>query len=107
MEATPAVPPEVEKQFAASQPTLVEKDGPVAKPKKLSELDKLKLENVSLKLMAIGQQFEKLSTERTRFSQAFDDLRKECLDRYGVDVTTTRIDDEGTFCGPLAPPQRA
>jgi hypothetical protein len=72
-----------------------------AKPIKLSELDRLKLENVSLKLMNIGQQFEKLTEERARCSRQFDDLRKEYRERYGVDVATTRIDADGSFAGIL------
>jgi hypothetical protein len=77
------------------------------KPTKLTEVDRLRLENTSLKLMNIGVQFEKLSQERLRFSKQFDDLRKECLERYGIDIATTRIDEEGNFLGPLPMPGQA
>lgn len=75
------------------------------KPTKLSEIDRLRLENTSLRLMNIGAQIEKLMMDRARVSREFDSLRRECLDRYGVDIVTTRIDEEGNFRGSLAPQQ--
>lgn len=75
-----------------------------AKSTRLSELDRLRLENASLKLMVIGQQFEKLSQERLTYSKAFDELRRECVERYGVDPAHTKIDAEGNFLGPISTP---
>lgn len=81
----------------------------IVAPTKLEEVDRLKAENLSLKLANIGTQFDRLAQERTRLSREFDKLIQECKDKYGVDITTTRIDAEGNFLGPLAPtgPSRA
>ena len=97
---------ELEKIFEDSQPKLAQEESPAPKPTRLSEVDRLKLENVSLKLMNIGHQFDRLTTERVQLSRKFDDLRRECLERYGVDVAVTRIDEEGNFVGALAPGPR-
>ncbi len=72
---------------------------------RLSEVDRLKLEVVSLKLMNIGHHFDKLMAERSKCSRQFDELRKEYVERYGIDIASTRIDEEGSFCGPLLPQQ--
>lgn len=91
----------LEELFKASHPKLASEDPSPPKPSRLTEVDRLKLENVSLKLMNVGVQFEKLAIERARLSRQFDELRKECLERYGVDIATTKIDEDGNFCGPL------
>jgi hypothetical protein len=77
---------------------------PPPKPTRLSDVDHLRLENISLKLLSIGHQFEKLTAARAGFSRQFDELRKECLVRYGIDIAVTRIDEEGNFLHPNASP---
>jgi hypothetical protein len=94
----------LEELFEASQPKLVSDDVQPPKPTRLSEVDRLKLENISLKLLNIGNQFEKLTAARAGFSRQFDELRKACIERYGIDITTTRIDEEGNFLQPGLPP---
>lgn len=71
------------------------------RPTKLSEIDRFRLENVSLKLMNIGHQLDRLSEERRKLSATFDAIRSEYVNTYGVDVAVTRIDGEGNFHGPL------
>lgn len=83
-----AVPPE---------PVQEEIRVPLPKPTRLSEVDRLRLENVSLKLMNVGHQLEKLTAARADLSRQFDVLRKECLERYGIDIAITRLDEEGNF----------
>jgi len=92
----------LEEIFQKSQPKLVQEEVP-PKPTRLSENDRLRLENVSLKLMNIGNQFQQLTAARAELSRKFDELRKECIERYGIDVATTRIDEEGNFLSPPIP----
>lgn len=113
IETKPETPPDapdeqtkLEEIFQASQPKLAPEEPPPPKPTRLSEVDRLKLENVSLKLLSVGHQFEKLTAERARFSRQFDELRKECFERYGVDIAVTRIDEEGNFLGGPGPGTR-
>lgn len=89
--------PALEKIFEASQPKLVPDGVQPPKPTRLSDVDRLMLENISLKLLNLGHQFEKLTAARAGFSRQFDELRKACLERYGIDIATTRIDEEGNF----------
>lgn len=102
--------PKLEELFQQSQPTLTPDDAPPPKPEKLSDIDQLKLENVSLKLMNVGQQLNNLNQQgqalvhdRMRLSRQFDELRKEYLERYGIDITLTHIDENGFFRGPIGP----
>ena len=91
----------LEQLFQQAQPKLVPNDVQPPKPARLSEVDRLKLENISLKLLNIGSQFEKLVAARSGFSRQFDALRTEYLERYGIDIAVTKIDEDGSFCGPL------
>lgn len=94
-------PKTLEEIFEASQPKLASDDVQPPKPTRLSDVDRLTLENISLKLLNIGHQFEKLTAARAGFSRQFDELRKACLERYSVDIAITRIDEEGNFIGAL------
>lgn len=91
----------LEQLFVNAQPTLAAPGQEPPKPDRLSEIDRLKLENVSLKLLNIGQQFERLSADRAMLSEQFDALRRDCLITYGVDVATTRVDSDGKFGPPI------
>lgn len=103
-------PNEVATRFQEVSPGLFTRQSPPpTPPTKLSDVDRLRAENLSLKLANIGAQFERLALERTRLSREFDKLIQECKEKYFVDITTTRIDEEGNFLGALPPagPPRA